>query len=152
VLAIAKPSVEVTLVEPLLRRSQFLLHIKELLDLPNVVVSRARAEDVAKDMVGTFDCVTSRAVAPLDRLLSWSLPLTKPGGYVLAIKGAKAQQEVVDAAAVLGGWNCPHPRIHDVVIGLDRTRVVQVQRPVRSNSQEKKKSSRSRGGQSRRTS
>ncbi len=92
VLAIRRPDVQVTLVEPLLRRTTFLEQAIDRLELTNVTVRRARAEEVTGDL--RFDVVTSRAVAPLDKLLRWSLALTTSEGQVLAIKGRSAAEEV----------------------------------------------------------
>ena len=82
VLAIARPDLRVTLVEPLLRRTTFLEEVVSALSLPHVEVVRGRADDLHG--VRTFDVVTSRAVAPLERLLQWSMPLVvprrRPGG------------------------------------------------------------------------
>jgi 16S rRNA (guanine527-N7)-methyltransferase len=88
--AIARPDLAVTLIEPLLRRSTFLAEVVEELGLQNVTVARARAEDIDE----RFDVVTARAVARLDRLGEWCLPLVKPGGVLLALKGQSAHQEV----------------------------------------------------------
>ena len=94
VLAIRRPDLAVTLVEPLLRRSRFLEDAVGHLELDNVTVRRARAEELADD--ARFDVVTSRALAPLPRLLDWSLPLLSTTGQVLAIKGRNAAAEVDD--------------------------------------------------------
>lgn len=91
-LAIARPDLYVTLVEPMERRTAFLTEVVEALDLPNVAVVRARAEDVTPK--NKADVVTSRAVAPLGRLAGWCLPLVRPGGEMLAIKGASAEAEI----------------------------------------------------------
>lgn len=88
-LAIARPDLQVTLLEPLLKRSNYLA---EKLGLDNVTVIRDRAENLGKD--AKFDVVTSRAVAPLAKLARWSLPLCKPGGMMLAMKGASASEEI----------------------------------------------------------
>ena len=87
-LAIARPDLQVTLLEPLLKRSNYLAEITEKLGLDNVTVIRDRAENLGKD--AKFDVATSRAVAPLAKLARWSLPLCKPGGMMLAMKGASA--------------------------------------------------------------
>ena len=86
VLAIRRPDLRVTLVEPLLRRTTFLTEVVEQLALANVEVVRDRAEELHGHR--SFDVVTSRAVAPLDRLARWSLPLVAPGGRMLAMKGS----------------------------------------------------------------
>ena len=95
VMAIRRPDLRVTLVEPLQRRTSFLDEVVGELALTNVEVVRARAE--ALHGKRTFDVVTSRAVAPLDRLAGWSLPLVALGGSFLAMKGSSVQAEL-DAA------------------------------------------------------
>ena len=95
-LALARPSVRVTLIEPLQRRAEFLREAAELLELP-VVVVRGRAEDrMVRAEVGEVDVVTSRAVAALDKLTKWSMPLLRDGGRMLALKGERAGEEVVE--------------------------------------------------------
>jgi 16S rRNA (guanine527-N7)-methyltransferase len=97
--AISRPDIEVVLVEPLLRRSTFLTEAVEHLQLSErVEVIRARAED-SPALVGTFDVATARAVAPLPRLLAWTVPLLRPGGRLVALKGRSAAEEVAAAAA-----------------------------------------------------
>ncbi len=95
--AIARPDLSVALVEPLLRRTTFLEETAEALGLDNVTVVRARAEDVDQ----TYDVVTARAVAALDKLGRWCLPLVRDGGVLLALKGRTAQDEVTSATATL---------------------------------------------------
>ncbi len=96
--AIARPDLDVTLIEPLLRRTTFLDQVVEELSLENVRVLRARAEDVEE----TFDVVTARAVAHLDKLGRWCMPLVKrPGGVLLALKGRSAEDEVAAAKPTL---------------------------------------------------
>lgn len=101
--ALVRPDLQVTLIEPLLRRATFLSEVVAELSLSDrVSVLRARAEDVAP---AEFDVVTARAVARLPQLLMWTLPLAHVGGVVLALKGSGARQEVdeaQDAAAELG--------------------------------------------------
>ncbi|NKS36366.1 16S rRNA (guanine(527)-N(7))-methyltransferase RsmG [Rhodococcus hoagii] len=94
-LAIARPDVRVTLVEPLLRRSVYLQEFVDSVGLSNVTVVRGRAEQegVVKE-VGGADVVTSRAVAPLEKLARWSLPLVRVGGRMLALKGSSAAEEI----------------------------------------------------------
>lgn len=105
VLGIARPDLELVLVEPLLRRTTFLDEVVRELELTRVRVLRARAED-AVDECAPADAVVSRAVAPLDRLARWCLPLAAVGGRVLAMKGASAAEEVAthqEAVRRIGG-------------------------------------------------
>jgi 16S rRNA (guanine527-N7)-methyltransferase len=99
VIAIQRPDVYVTLVEPLLRRVTFLAETVAALGLDNVTVERARAEAVAGHRV--FDVVTARAVAPIARLATWCLPLVQPGGRLIALKGRTAAEELTGAEAEL---------------------------------------------------
>ncbi|MCZ4499460.1 MAG: rRNA methyltransferase [Marmoricola sp.] len=99
VMAIRRPDLQVTLIEPLLRRTTFLEEVVGELSLKNVRVRRGRAEDLHG--VARFDVVTSRAVAPLDRLSRWSLPLVRSGGSFLAMKGSSAETELAVAAKVI---------------------------------------------------
>lgn len=94
VLAIARPDLRVVCVEAMQRRSEFLLEVIGELGL-DVEVLRGRAEDPAvRDRVAGSDAAVSRAVAPLDKLTRWSLPLVRRGGRMLAMKGARAAEEV----------------------------------------------------------
>lgn len=101
--AIARPDLAITLIEPLLRRSEFLTRVVDELGLVGVRVVRGRAEEkVVRDAVGVADVVTSRAVAPLDRLAKWSAPLIRQGGRMVAIKGSSAPDEVARDQALVG--------------------------------------------------
>lgn len=97
-LAIARPQLRVRLVEPLLRRATFLEEVVGDLDLANVEVLRCRAEDLAGAGV---PLAIARAVAPLERLAKWCLPMLRRGGQLLAMKGARADAELAAAAAEL---------------------------------------------------
>jgi len=93
-LALLRPDLGVTLIEPLLRRSNFLTQTVAELGVPGQIeVIRSRSEDHR----GTYEVVMARAVAPLDRLIGWCNPLRAPGGVVLALKGASAADEVASA-------------------------------------------------------
>jgi 16S rRNA (guanine527-N7)-methyltransferase len=101
VLAIARPDLRVTLVDSLERRVTWLRTVVEDLALP-VTVIRARAENVPRlPEVEPADVVTARAVAPLTKLVAWTVPLCAPHGVVLAIKGRSAAAEVEAAATAL---------------------------------------------------
>ena len=92
-LAIACPDCFIVLVEPLERRTVFLERMVSELELTNCRVVRGRADQVITDC-GDADVVTSRAVAPLDRLALWSAPLLRIGGELLALKGSSAAEEL----------------------------------------------------------
>ncbi|MFM5968546.1 MAG: 16S rRNA (guanine(527)-N(7))-methyltransferase RsmG [Micrococcales bacterium] len=92
-MAIAQPKAHFTLIEPMERRSNWLLQQVDELGLTNVAVKRARAEEVGD----VFDIVTARAVSALPKLLRMTVPLTKFGGQILALKGSKAADEIAEA-------------------------------------------------------
>jgi 16S rRNA (guanine527-N7)-methyltransferase len=99
VLAAMRPDVTVLLVEPLLRRATFLEEVVAELGLRTAVVRRARAEELTGTLL--VDAVVARAVAPLDRLAGWALPLLHPGGRLLALKGERADSELAAGGAAL---------------------------------------------------
>jgi 16S rRNA (guanine527-N7)-methyltransferase len=100
VLAIARPDLVITLVEPLARRTAFLDEAVVDLGLDNVTVVRGRAEEVAGHLPAA-DVVTARAVAALDKLAGWCLPLAAVGGRLLAMKGSSAADEIAEHTAAL---------------------------------------------------
>ena len=102
-LALARPDLSVTLLEPLARRVAFLTECVERLGLERVTVVRGRAEeDPVRRELGGADAVTARAVAPLDKLAGWCLPLLRPGGVLLAVKGSTAAEELAAAGPLPG--------------------------------------------------
>jgi 16S rRNA (guanine527-N7)-methyltransferase len=103
-LALARPSARVTLIEPLLRRADFLSEVADDLGL-DVAVVRGRAEERdVHQRVGEMDVVTSRAVASLDKLAKWSLPLLREGGRMLALKGDRAEEEINAHLRAMNSW------------------------------------------------
>lgn len=93
-LAIARPDLDIVLLEPMARRVDWLTEVAEKLELPISIV-RGRAEERSvREQVGGADVVTARAVAPLARLAGWCLPLVRPGGFLVALKGASAGAEI----------------------------------------------------------
>jgi 16S rRNA (guanine527-N7)-methyltransferase len=110
-LAIAKPGLRVVLIESLQRRSEFLRLAVAGLGL-DVEVVRGRAEDAAvRESLGGFDAVVSRAVASLDKVTRWSLPLLRPGGRMLAIKGERAADEVCEYRRVMTALGAADVRV-----------------------------------------
>lgn len=126
VVAIARPQTKFTLIEPLLRRVNWLNEIIEDLQLSNVTVVQARAEDLKGK--AEFDVVTARAVSALKKLLPIVLPLVKSDGYFAGIKGQNVGKEIVEAEKVLEKLSASYPQI--VLLGEnlvpEPTRVVQI--------------------------
>lgn len=97
-LALIRPDLRITLLEPLERRVNFLtLAVQELGIGDRVRVVRGRAEDHAE----AYDVVTCRAVAPLTRLLAWTAPLFQPHGRMVALKGENVDAEIARATKEL---------------------------------------------------
>jgi len=101
VLAMVRPDLSVSLLEPMERRCRFLAGCVTELGLANVRVVRGRAEEAAKTGLPRADVATARAVAPLPRLAELAMGVIRPGGMVLAIKGINAAEELKDAGPVL---------------------------------------------------
>jgi 16S rRNA (guanine527-N7)-methyltransferase len=133
VLAMARPDLEVTLVEPLLRRVAWLEEVTKELDLANVAVVRSRAEDLPTEWA---DVATARAVAPLAKLTAWCLPLVKPGGLMLAIKGRSAAEELREAAPLLPRLRAASWEVREVGADLleEPTTVVEVRKAAERRS------------------
>ena len=119
-LAIARPDLHITLIEPLLKRYNYLNEVTENLGLDNVTVLRGRAEEgPIKKAVAGADVVTSRAVAPLGKLAKWSLPLVRKGGEMIALKGSSVHEELERDAADIkkaGGGKAEVTTVHGPTI------------------------------------
>ncbi len=98
-LAIARPDLELTLIEPLERRVIWLQEVVDDLGLENVTIMRTRAE-LAVGMVDA-DVVTARAVSALTNLAGLTIPLLNGSGEVVAIKGRSASEEIEKAGKVI---------------------------------------------------
>lgn len=95
VLKIVFPNLKVTLVDSLNKRIKFLTEVANELNLKDIALVHARAEDFAKNNREKFDVVTARAVAPINVLLEYCLPLTKVGKYFIALKGNISQEIIL---------------------------------------------------------
>lgn len=133
-IALIRPDISVVLLEPLLRRSTFLTEAVEKLGLGDrVTVVRGRAEEITMEA----QVVTARAVAPMDRLAGWTLPLVALGGILLAIKGENADAELQDAQATLERLGGGSAQVITVGAGLVEppttvVRIIKMKLPRRS--------------------
>ena len=109
VLAIARPDVQMILIEPMERRVDWLRREVSALELGNVEVIRARAEEV--QLSPWLDQVTARAVSALSKLIPITVPLVRSGGQLLFLKGAHVQAELDSAAKVLRRLRITDPEI-----------------------------------------
>lgn len=99
-LKIVYPNIQVTIVEPLGKRIQFLKHLTQALGI-QVTLENKRSEDFVLEKREFFDVVCARAVANLTLLAEICIPLVKKGGYFITLKGAKASEELEDASFAL---------------------------------------------------
>jgi len=126
VLAIARPDVQFVLIEPMERRVAWLEEQVGLLGLRNVVVERARAEDVATKYV--LDQVTARAVSAFSKLIPLAAPMVRTGGEMVLMKGANAEREVEAASKAIRTYH-----LEDVeVITLGEDVVTETTRVIRA--------------------
>jgi 16S rRNA (guanine(527)-N(7))-methyltransferase GidB len=119
---------EVVLMEPMERRTQWLEEVVDALELGNARVLRGRAEEF--DGAIEADAVTARAVAAMDKLARWCLPLLRDGGALVALKGASAPAELEKAKYVLRklGGDAGEVLEARTIDGVDSTTVVRVVR------------------------
>lgn len=148
-LAIARPDLEMHLVEPMLRRTNWLTMVVAELGLVNVTVHRGRAEQFWG--VLSAPVVTARAVARLSELAAWCLPLVLPGGYLLAIKGSSVVEELKadeDALRRLGAVDAVIEEYGAGIVDQETTvlRVGVGHRPLQDGTVKKKKSKGKRRG------
>jgi 16S rRNA (guanine527-N7)-methyltransferase len=110
-LVLARPDLRMTLLEPMQRRIAWLRETVAALGR-DVTVIRGRAEEGhIRGAHGGQDAVVSRALAPLDRVARWSLPLAAVGGRVIAIKGQRAASELADHQKMIGRLGGSDPRV-----------------------------------------
>jgi 16S rRNA (guanine527-N7)-methyltransferase len=102
VIAIMRPDLEVTLLDSRRKKTVFLQETAQTLGLSSVVL-HGRAEEFAQqeEYRSRYDLVTARAVAPMHRLLAWTVPFLAPGGLLYAVKGVRWREELEEAEAAL---------------------------------------------------
>jgi len=127
VLAIGRPDLSFTLIEPMERRAAWLNEVRRDLYLDNVEVVNLRGEQVRDTQ---FDVVTARAVASVSKLATWAIPLLKPGGRLLALKGRNVGEELVKARKTLSRLGVNEPIVEKVrvVPNASETTVLTLQR------------------------
>lgn len=137
IVAIARPDLEVVLVDSMERRCQWLRDVVGTLGVANVRVVNSRAEKLAGKIAA--DVVTARAVAALKKLLPWTMPLLKPGGSLIALKGARVDEEIDDAVDALRAFDAQWADVYGVVpFGTDElTRVLEVRKKQGSTARKK---------------
>ncbi len=132
-IALASPTSQLVLVEPLARRCVFLEEVIAALELGDRVwVVRGRAPEIAAELPFFGDYVVARAVAPLERLVSWTMPMVQPGGELLALRGERARHELQEAGSGLAKYGAGVPQVVELGTDLLETpvRVVRVPRLV----------------------
>lgn len=120
VLAIARPDIRMTCVEPTTKRTNFLSRVSEECGLTNVTILNERAEDIIEEYRESFDVSTARAVAYLDILSELCIPFVKLNGSFIAMKGSKGLQEFEEAkkaVRILGGSLIKAHKFNDDVMG-----------------------------------
>lgn len=124
VVAAMRRDAQVVLVEPMERRVTWLNDVVERTGLTNVEVRRARAQEL--DGAIEADAVTARAVAALDKLYRWTAPLVRGGGSIVAMKGARAEEELRAAATTMRALGLRDGRVQEAttIEGTEPTRVV----------------------------
>lgn len=134
-LAIVLPEAQVTLVEATNKKAAFLRHCASELSLTNLTVLPLRAEEVGRQSLReTVDVVTARAVGELAFLIEWGTPLLKKGGKLLAMKGAKAHQEIEAAANAIKLLLVSPPVVHPVQLpGTEHHVIVELEKTGRTD-------------------
>jgi 16S rRNA (guanine527-N7)-methyltransferase len=125
VIALARPDLKVTLIEPLERRVEFLNEaVREAVEGSDIQVIRGRAQDVKK----SADFITARAVAPLEKLKKMCWHMLKMNGSLLAMKGESAASEMAGVA---------HAKLHEITLaGIGLGRVVEVKKLAKGTPEE----------------
>jgi 16S rRNA (guanine527-N7)-methyltransferase len=146
-LAIVRPDVQVLLIESTKKKAAFLRKAVEGLGLTNVEVTEQRAEDVGlSDRRETFDVAVVRAVATMNWLAEWCLPLVCKGGKVLCMKGPKVADELPAAARAVRALNGGEPVVHPVDLpGAEHHVIVEIPKAGRTDPRYPRPATRAKG-------
>ena len=115
---IARPDLEITLLDARAKKVKFLQQVVELLKLTNVDCIHGRAEEIVKTagFAAGFDYATSRAVGPIKNLAAWCLPFIKPGGLFIAMKGPNFADELDEARPLIKKNKCKIVDIKNITL------------------------------------
>ena len=130
-LAIVRPDLQVVLIESTRKKATFLEEVASELGLANIRVSPTRAEDAGRstELRESFDVVVARAVATMDWLAEWCIPLVKKGGKMLAMKGPKAAEELPAAEHAIRLMGGSSPDVHPADLpGADNHVIVEIRK------------------------
>ena len=118
VLKIAFPNVHITLIDSLNKRLKFLQHVIDELGLTGIECVHGRAEDLGKNKAyrEKFEVCASRAVANLAVLSEYTLPFVQQGGYLIALKGQKLDEELAEGEKAIGILGGTIDKLVDVVV------------------------------------
>src|SRR3954471_1131759 len=146
-LAVARPDVQILLIESTKKKAAVLRRAVEALGLANVEVTEDRAEDVGlSDRRETFDVAVARAVATTNWLAEWCLPLVRKGGKVLAMKGPKVADELPAAGRAIKALNGGEPVVHPVDLpGTERHVIVEIPKIGRTDPRYPRPATRAKG-------
>ncbi|GGI15049.1 ribosomal RNA small subunit methyltransferase G [Galliscardovia ingluviei] len=127
IIAACLPQASITLIEPMERRVIWLQEVVDELQLQNVQIQHCRAEEAVVPQHG-FDVVTCRAVAPMRKLVGFTMPLLRHGGRLIALKGASIEQEIEKGRSQITKAKGVNPRAYEAPVGpgLQSTHIAMV--------------------------
>lgn len=121
VLKILFPNLKITLIDSLNKRIEFLKIVIKELNLKDIEALHTRAEEYAKNNIEKFDVVTSRAVAPLNILLEYGIPLLKVNKHFIAYKGI-ISQEIIESENALQKLNSKIEKIEEFILPIEQSK------------------------------
>lgn len=135
-LKIIIPSLRVTIIEPTLKRVNFLKELVKRLELDNVEIICARAEDIISDYRESFDIVTARAVSNLRMLLELTIPFVRVGGSLVSYKGVSYNEEIIESKNALQKLNSEVIYIHkyNLLNEMGKRYLIEIKKNEKTNS------------------
>lgn len=135
VLKIVFPNLEITLMDSLGKRVDFLNLVIEKLKLKNIVALKERAEDVARDNIEKYDIVTARAVAHLAVLAEYSIPMVKVGGFFIAMK-ANMNEELIESEKAMLALSSKINKIEEFLLPFEESKrtLIKIEKLEKTNT------------------